>query len=242
MNRKSRRSFMRNLLKYHVKTNDPRLITVLFLMTLIPKRPKVVAKLPSDVPNLLIAVQDIHDLMTANSILFPTPSPTMAVFQGHINTLTTKEAKMLTGDTVTTSERDTAKLVVELDVEDLVAYTQTIVNGDIPNALTIALKAGMDLKGHTNRGKQEEGAFYTGLTGEIEIVGKVKSYRCAYQWQMTQTPTDLQSWKMEEIDPTLQSKTIVKNLTVGTTYYFRYRVILKEGPTLWSAAFKMMIL
>jgi hypothetical protein len=84
-------------------------------------------------------------------------------------------------------------------------------------------------------------ARYNGNTGQVELASRVKRGRCFTQWGMTYDPTDPNSWFANPIDPTLKATTVVSNLTVGKVAYFRYRSILKDGPSPWSDILKIMV-
>jgi hypothetical protein len=208
--------------------------TLIVLFGVFLNKKTVVLNLPPDVPNILVKAKDILEKMTLNATLFDDPTVSMIDFGKHIGAAFAAEAAMENPDTTKTETRNATIAVVVLDCGKLKTYVQTKVDADLSKALEIALSAGMNLKGFTKRGKQQWGVHYTGMTGEVECQGSTRKTRCAYEWQRTLTPDNLPSWRVDEITTTLQATTIVKGLTVGKDIYFRYRMILKDGPTQWS--------
>ena len=121
---------------------------------------------------------------------------------------------------------------VVLDKNEVMAFVQNLAD-NAPNAaaaLDIILNAGFDAKVNGKHVKAPLTPKYTGLSGEIELVGTALDKRAAYEWQQS---LDSKTW-LDDIDGTLQAKTIVKGLTPGTIYFFRYRGLLKDGYTKWS--------
>ncbi len=67
------------------------------------------------------------------------------------------------------------------------------------------------------------------VSGEAELFAKAASHRAAYEWQYS---TDGKTWI--NAPTTLQAKTEIGGLTVGTTYSFRCRPVTKTGEEDWS--------
>ncbi len=125
--------------------------------------------------------------------------------------------------------------------EQMRVMVQTTVNGNIANAAEIAKNSGMTIKMINPRQNKQWTAHYTGNPGEVELSAKVKAARAFTQWQCLTDVNDLTTWTTYPIDPTLKSTTVVKNLPLGKVLFFRYRSILKAGPSEWSEAIKLMI-
>jgi hypothetical protein len=214
----------------------------LIMFAMIQKRKTVVLKLPVDIPGILKKTKDINVKMTTNAALFDDPPVAMATNKTAIDKAFAAEAAMVDPDTEKTTDRDEAVSVIVITAFQYRDYVQTKVDADVAHALDIAQMAGMDIKGTARRQKQVWAVHYTGISQEIEVTGSVRAQRCAYEWQMTETPDNIPSWRVKEITTTLQSTTIVKGLEVGKYISFRYRIILKDGPTQWSDPIKVLII
>jgi hypothetical protein len=214
---------------------------IIFMMGIYLNKKLVVLRLPADVPGMLVKALDMHDKMTANALLFDEPNPSMPDFLKHINAALAAEAAMEDPDTEKTNTRDKTAAVVIIDCGTERDYVQSKVNLDLPNADSIVLDAGMGLKGYTSPGKQVWALYYTGLTGEVECQGGIRSYRSAYEWQFTYTPDDEASWWSSRVNPTLQATTKLTHLSPGKMVYVRFRHILKDGPDDWSIVLSIMV-
>lgn len=224
------------------KSTKPEVMAPIFLMTkVIIGSKNVVIKFPADIPRILLKSRCICDHMTGN-LLFPDAQEMLAGFKRHIEDAFAKEAKMLKRGKSITQKRNTAVCLVITETIALRLKVQAVVNENKSEAQSIANSAGMDIKKFTPRGKQKWGAYYTGMSGEIELQGVFVPERSAYQWQATTTPDNDASWKEMEIDVTIKSTTIIKGLTPATVVYFRYRIIVSASPGEWSDVISMMII
>jgi hypothetical protein len=66
--------------------------------------------------------------------------------------------------------------------------------------------------------------------GTAHVVAKAAARRASYEWQFS---IDQKTWT--NASSTLQAKTDITGLTVGTTYYFRVRPVLASGEQDWSS-------
>jgi hypothetical protein len=63
----------------------------------------------------------------------------------------------------------------------------------------------------------------------VRLTAKAAAHRASYEWQYS---TDQKAWTVLPV--TLQAKTDVVGLTVGTTYYFRVRPVTLTGEGNWT--------
>ena len=205
-------------------------------------RPIVKLSMPTDVPGILVKCKDINDKVTLHAALFPDLPVTAADNKTHIEKAFTAEGAMQNPDTDKTNIRNNAVALILSEAFAYHDYVQTLATATPADAAALAIAAGMELKGFTKRGKQVWSVKYTGISQEVELTATIKGKRCAYEWQQSATPDDLPSWRVTEITTTLQSTTIATGLPVGKDIYFRFRIILKDGPTQWSDPIKVHII
>jgi hypothetical protein len=68
------------------------------------------------------------------------------------------------------------------------------------------------------------------LSGQVKLVAPSAGRRSSYEWESS---TDGgKTW--EANSPTIQAKTIVTGLAVGSSVQFRYRTVTKTGAGDWS--------
>jgi len=70
----------------------------------------------------------------------------------------------------------------------------------------------------------------------VNLAAKAPAKRASYNWQYS---TDQKTWT--SIPQTLQAKTGVSGLTVGTTYYFRVQALTMTGETDWTQVVSLVV-
>lgn len=91
-----------------------------------------------------IYAQNIHDMMTTNVVLYPTPSPTMLVFQGNIDDYVTKLAAAVDGSKAQTAAKVAARAVIAQDILNLSLYANTEQYGNRANLLLSGIQVSID--------------------------------------------------------------------------------------------------
>ena len=127
----------------------------------------------------------------------------------------------------------------------IIELAQAVADENIDKAEQVASSCDMDIKGKGGRTTQEwlvtresEGCYK--LTA---VIGDYSSKHYVVQWQRTASPLIPGSWYSleNEIIPTPNSSTNVKDLPLGEIYYFRYRIITCDIVTDWSYYISLVI-
>ena len=114
---------------------------------------------------------------------------------------------------------------METLLEVLKAYVQSVADATPENAISIIESSGLALRKTTT------------LSGSVKLTAPLAGRRAAYRWQYS---TDGgKTWV--DASETLQAKTTVTGLPVGTTVQFRYRSVIKGGASDWSAPLSMVV-
>lgn len=168
---------------------------------------------------------------------FPSPNPTGTVITTNVNNLEAAYLKAQGGGADEVAAMRAAEAKLDLSVNLLAAYVESIANADPANAEAIILSAGMELRG--KRGKTNHGYELTsGKSGEIIITfPAVKG--AMYEIQMCTDFTKDENWKRIYIGT--KSKFVMAGLTPGVRYFFRVCAITKDGPQPWSVAKGMFV-
>lgn len=75
------------------------------------------------------------------------------------------------------------------------------------------------------------------VSGSVEVVAAAAARRASYLWGYS---TDGgKTWI--EVGPTLQAKTTISGLPVGTSVQFRYRGVTKSGAADWSQPISLLV-
>ena len=204
--------------------------------TSAPHRSIVVLKLPAKVPALISLATGIVRGVTGNPA-FPNPVPPLATVSQAITDLQAAEAsaQAKTRGAVATRNAMRAALVTLLD--QLKAYVQQVADADRANSEAIIQGAAMTVKKTAIRQKQTFLAKAGSVTGSVKLVAQSVARRASYEWQLSADGG--KTWMVAP--STLQTKTTLSNLAVGTTYMFRYRAVTKAGEGDWSQPVAMLV-
>jgi hypothetical protein len=211
---------------------------------------RVVIKFPDDHPGIIFKAQVMHDLMKVSTWVSAVPDLTtkLSAYQTEINTYKEKEAKAQAGFPGAVAERDSFSATFKSETsEALRIIVQGVADANKTSALAVAQSCGMELQGLGGKSELEWSVRHGEKTGSVELAGSIKGYktkRFAVQWQKTKDPSQESTYylKENEIIPTLQLTTIVEGLTVKDTVYFRFRLVLKNGVTMWSETLSIVII
>jgi hypothetical protein len=124
--------------------------------------------------------------------------------------------------------RDT-KAALFKKLELLRAIVQLAVDAQLDQAATIAESAKMKLRKAATRFKAEFAADDGPGTGQVHLVARAVPKALLYFWEVS---VDQKVWSVA-LD-TSAAQAVVTGLTVGQTYYFRFRVRDRKGMTDYS--------
>ena len=114
-------------------------------------------------------------------------------------------------------------------LEDEPDDARLIADATPSSAESIIHSAGMAVKKLTARNKADLAVTPDPVPGTAHLVAKSAGHRSAYEWQYS---LDQKTWTAMPV--TLQAKTDISGFTLGTTYAFRFRPVLKAGEATWS--------
>ena len=205
-------------------------------MSKINEHPRIIAvlKLPNSISALILVIRSIIKAMTGN-IWFTTITPPLNTVTTDTDTLESSHAIALNRAKGAASSRDDKKATVLKDAHALLAYVQGIADNNPANAEAIILSAGMNVRAKGGRKIIDFKALHGEVSGTVNIIAKAAENNASYEWQQS---TDGTNWTMLPV--TRKVKTSVSNLIPGTTYYFRYRPVLRKGEGEWSQIIKII--
>lgn len=190
----------------------------------------VVLHLPTKVADLLKVAQAIVTAMTGNPS-FPAPVPPLPTVTGLITKLAQTEQATATRTKGTIPARNAARLALVQALGALKAYVQTVADGAQPeDAATLIASAGMTSKKAPARSKPAFAAKAGQTSGSVKLAVKSAGHRAFYEWQYSVDGG--KTWV--DAAPSVQARTTVSGLPVGSTVQFRFRAIVKGGPEDWS--------
>jgi hypothetical protein len=189
----------------------------------------VVLKLPTRIQALITYGTGIVKAMTGNPS-FPTVAALLAAISAAIADLQTAETAALArtkGATVTRDEKKTA--LVQL-LQQLKGTIQTTADANVENGASIITSAGVSVKKTVVRSPRVFGAKPGAITGTAKLVAASAGHRASYEWEYSADGG--KTWVTAPA--TLQAKTTVAGLTVGTSVQFRSRSVTKTGEGNWT--------
>jgi hypothetical protein len=188
-----------------------------------------VLKMPKSVKKLTPFAQSVVTAMSDNAS-FPSPTPALATVSADIAALETAESAVLSRTKGAVETRNLKLATVRTDLEHLLAYAQQVADGNLTTAESVIQSAGMSVRKVTLHDRAPLAVKQGTPAGTAHLAAKAAGRRASYEWQYS---TDQKTWT--NAPSTLQAKTSVTGLTVGTTYAFRVRPVLASGEQNWTA-------
>jgi hypothetical protein len=130
----------------------------------------------------------------------------------------------------TVEARDAALATAVELLHQLKAYVQQVADADKENADKIAASASMTTRAPYVR-RQADFAVKSGpVSGSVHLVARAAERRAGYEWQSSVDGG--KTWQLAPV--TLQARTTITGLPVGTACQFRFRPVTKTGEGEWS--------
>jgi len=193
------------------------------------------------VPQLIAFAQHMVSRMTGNSF-FATPSPLLTVITTAVNALQLAYDNAQGGGPAQTAIMHQKREALELLLTAEGHYVEDRAN-DPANAAAgaeaIILSAGINIRQTNPRQK----SVFTASIGKIQgsaVLTAAHVDRGAHDWQYTLDPNQANSWI--QVDQTIKATVTIVGLESLKHYYFRHRLILKDGASAWEGPVEMLVL
>lgn len=179
--------------------------------------------------------------MTGNTY-FTTPSPALSAVTSAISALQTAYDNAQGAGPAQTAVMHQKRAALELLMTALGHYVEDRANDPaniIVGSETVILSAGMNVKSVNPRQKVVFSVVPGEFPGTVELTApSVK--RGTHEWQYSPDAGNPDTWI--SADPTTKAAVIIAGLTSFKRYYFRHRVVLKSGPSVWDAPINVVVL
>ena len=199
-------------------------------------RPIASLKLPKPIGALITYATGIVTAMTGNPA-FPSPIPALALVTAAIGALSVAETAAVTRTKGTAATRnDKRSALVDL-LEQLKAYVQAQANATPENGVAIIQSAGFGVRKTPTHGARTFTATPGPVSGSVKLYTKSAGNRSAYLWEYS---TDGgKTWVAAPV--TVQARTTITGLPVGTTVLFRVQPVSKAGEGDWSQVISHLV-
>jgi len=192
--------------------------------------------MPAKVADFIAYATGVAHAMT-NNPAFPTPVPALSALSAAVSELQAAETLALTRAKGTATARNDKRAVVVSLLRQLGGYVQAIADATPENGATIIQSAGIPVRKVTVRATRVFGAKVGPVTGSAKLTATVAARRASYEWEYS-----LDGGKTWVGAPsTLQAKTTVTGLPVGTSVLFRYKSVTKTGEGDWSQGLALLV-
>ena len=187
---------------------------------------KIIATLvwPADNPGKLIKAKGIRTKLTGNTN-FPLPWPTNITTLAELDPLITAADDALTEAKTraegTAQELQAALWQLHMALINIMSMVQAAMYADTPNAETICLGAGYNVKAESKHDPRKDTAT-SNETGMADLTGAGAG---PHQWQQSSDG----GTTITALDPTRTGKTSASGLPSGSMQWFRNRTILTKG-------------
>jgi hypothetical protein len=205
-------------------------------MTSKTHRIVAVTKFPMSVVALLKYTQAFIAALT-NNPNFTDAASVIASLQAAFKALDAAETAAKTRAIGTVAARDNAKAALLTTLHGAKGYVQQKADANPEQAQAIIQSASLAVRKTAIRIKLGFTAKPGPVTGSVHLSARSAGRRASYEWAWSadggKTWTPLPS--------TLQAKTMVPNLPVGTNCSFRFRAVTKTGEGDWSQVVTLLV-
>jgi hypothetical protein len=191
--------------------------------------------------NFILKAKTIVVNIDNHPLLFVTPDPPTATVTSDTDDLEAAQALAQTRVAGAAAARNEKYDIVLNDLRDLQAYVQKLADdaGDEAAAIAIIQASGFDLK---NRGVRVKPDLYVKqgqASGQVHMIAKAAPKaegRVMYEWQKSK---DGVLW--QPIYITMGSRGVVNGLDPDSKWFFRVRIISKDGSKAWSSVVSIIV-
>jgi len=205
-------------------------------MTSKTHRIVAVSKFPSPVVALLKYTQAFIAALT-NNAFFTDAAAVIASLQAAFTALDTTETAAKTRAIGTVAARDNAKAALLTTLHGAKAYVQKKADATPDQAQAIIESVAMTVRKTPIRVKLGFTANPGVVSGSVHLAARAVGRRASYEWQWSADGG--KTWTV--LPGTLQAKTTVPNLPVGTNCSFRFRAVTKTGEGDWSQVITLLV-
>jgi hypothetical protein len=199
-------------------------------------RANVSLKLPAKVADFIAYAAGVVHAMT-NNPAFPAPVPALSALSAAVSDLQAAETLALTKATGAVAARNDKRAVVVSLLRQLGAYVQAIADATPENGATIIQSAGVPVRKVPTRATRVFTAKPGPISGSARLTAAVAARRASYEWEYSVDGG--KTWV--SAPSSLQAKTTVTGLPVGTSVLFRYKSVTKTGEGDWSQGLALLV-
>jgi hypothetical protein len=183
----------------------------------------VALKSPRTYGGILALARLVAERLGSDPALAPT-TPSLEVFQAHVDALATAMAKALTRSRVEVAGQRAAVAVVRQDLMAVRSHVQSLADTDPVGGRALIEIAGMHIKRAAGPRKPPFDVKEGPVQGSVRLFARAEKTRASYEWQYS---LDGVTWV--SVETTVKANARISGLPVGARVFFRYRAVTKAG-------------
>jgi hypothetical protein len=200
-------------------------------------RATISLNVPVKIADVILYSNNIVQRLT-NNPYFPTPTPTLAVLTAAVADLHDAETAALSRAKGAATVRNDKLTALVAQLQQLRGYVQGVADATPENGAAIIESAGLAVRKTPTHGKRPFAAKPGALSGTAIVTAVSAGARSSYEWQYSVDGG--KTWV--SAPATIQGKTTIGGLPVGTTVQFRYLpVTAKDGQGDWSQPISLLV-
>jgi hypothetical protein len=205
-------------------------------MTARQNRVFVARKLPTRVPDLIVAVRAIIAASKKNAAV-KSSNPSMAKLGSLVDALQKAETAARSNTRGTAAARDVALSALRAGVTTFQGWVQEQADADPETAASFIATTGLRTRAPSTRRKAPFTATPGRVSGTLDVEVKAPAKRAGYVWEWSADGG--QTWHRAPV--TVQSRTTLKGLPVGKYVAVRWRAVTKTGEGDWSEPITVLV-
>jgi hypothetical protein len=195
----------------------------------------VALNLPKRDNEVIAFAKHVADSMDGNSH-FPSPPVPIATLRAHIAEVDAAQIATLGGAHGTATARDAKLVVVANDLKVLRTYVETVALQHAADAAEVVASSGMSIKQSAGPVTAVFAVNQRAESGSVELVVRHPGIVSSFDWQSS---TDGSHWL--DAGRSVHARFTVTGLVPGTRYWFRYRVLTRDGLSDWSDPITLLV-
>ena len=199
-------------------------------------RATVSVNIPPKIADLIALGHTVVTKLTNNPLL-PTPSPTIAAITAALADLQAAQTSANARTKGAATVRNEKRTVFVALLQQLRGYVQTAADATPENGASIIESSGLSVRKTPTRAARVFDAKQGPLSGTAKVTAVAAGPRSSYEWQYSNDGA--KTWV--NAPTTIQAKTVILGLAVGTTVQFRYRPVTKTGEGDWSQPVALLV-
>jgi len=203
-----------------------------------PRRCIAVLRLPKNNTPLYISCARAIVKAMATSSWFPSPRPALATVESAVEALTTAQAATHMGGQAQTAIRNDKRRDLQVLLDQLRSYVQSVADANAENAASIIESAGMYVKGARGRGRAGFRLKDGRVSGEVDVFVDQAANRASYEWEYRLDGSD--AWIARP--STTKASTTIPGLPHGVRVWVRYRTVVKSVTSDWSQPLSILVM